>query len=88
MAWTYSLWWSLCSVTPLRIGYKSSKLPINENPTPNDRELGGCAWNLDKHWEDEEVAAANVTMDSLAAVDGELMRLERKIVSGRATGIV
>ena len=81
MACAYSLWWSLCSVTPLRIVHKSSKFPINENPTPNDRELGRCAWNLDKHWEDEEVAAANIAMDSLAAVDGELMRLERKIVS-------
>ena len=41
---------------------------------PSDNKLSVCALDRHKYWEDEEVAAADVAVDSLAFLDGKMMR--------------
>ena len=68
----------------LSVGCGFRELPVNEDPLPNDHKLAAGAWNGRKSWEDEEVTATDVAVDSLAFLNRKTMRYDdRSSADGR-----
>ena len=68
----------------LSVGCGFRELPVNEDPLPNDHKLAACARDGRKNWEDEEITATDVAVDSLAFLDGQTMRyVERSSADAR-----